>query len=89
MHPDDLFSVCKPIIDNTADHVKEIGSFPQLLEECQFKEELLQDFVFGTSIASAMRIRDSQCGFTATRDSVLKSWNWENSGRVTDIQTTG
>ena len=34
---------------------------------------------FGTSIASAMRIRDSQCGFTATRDSVLKSWNWENS----------
>ena len=26
-----------------------------------------------------MRIRDSQCGFTATRDSVLKSWNWENS----------
>ena len=45
MHPDDLISVCKPIIDNTADHVKEIGSFPQLFEECHFKGELLADFV--------------------------------------------
>ena len=44
MHPDDLISVCKPIIDNTADHVKEIGSFPQLFEECHFKEELLAGF---------------------------------------------
>ena len=38
MHPDDLISVCKPIIDNTADHVKEIGSFPNYSKNATSKK---------------------------------------------------
>ena len=80
MHPDDLFSVCKPIIDNTADHVKGNRFLSPTIRRMPVQRRIASRILsFGTSIASAMRIRDSQCGFTATRDSVLKSWNWENS----------
>ena len=80
MHPDDLISVCKPIIDNTADHVKGNRFLSPTIRRMPLQRRVASRILsFGTSIASAMRIRDSQCGFTATRDSVLKSWNWENS----------
>ena len=80
MHHDDLFSVCKPIIDNTADHVKGNRFLSTTIRRMPLQRRIASRILsFGTSIASAMRIRDSQCGFTATRDSVLKSWNWENS----------
>lgn len=80
MHPDDLISVCKPIIDNRADHVKGNRFLSPTIRRMPLQRRIASRILsFGTSIASAMRIRDSQCGFTATRDSVLKGWNWENS----------
>ena len=80
MHPDDLISVCKPIIDNRADHVKGNRFLSPTIGRMPLQRRIASRILsFGTSIASAMRIRDSQCGFTATRDSVLKGWNWENS----------
>lgn len=80
MHPDDLISVCKPIIDNRADHVKGNRFLSPTIRRMPLQRRIASKILsFGTSIASAMRIRDSQCGFTATRDSVLKGWNWENS----------
>ena len=80
MHPDDLISVCKPIIDNRADHVKGNRFLSPTIRRMPLQRRIASRILsFGTSIAAAMRIRDSQCGFTATRDSVLKGWNWENS----------
>ena len=80
MHPDDLISVCQPIIDNTADHVKGNRFLSPTIQRMPLQRRIASTILsFGTSIASAMRIKDSQCGFTATRDSVLKSWNWEKS----------
>lgn len=80
MHPDDLISVCKPIIDNKADHVKGNRFLSPTIQRMPLQRRIASRILsFGTSIASAMSIKDSQCGFTATRDSVLKSWNWEKS----------
>ena len=80
MHPDDLIAVCKPIIDDTADHVKGNRFLSPTIMEMPSQRRIASRMLsFGTSIASAIRVSDSQCGFTATSDVVLKEWNWDKS----------
>ena len=78
MDPADMKGLIEPIISGKAHHVKgertdRAGKMPT---HRRFGTFLLSSL---TTLACGQRIRDSQCGYTATSSKVLKSWNWNDS----------
>jgi len=81
MNPDDLEQLIAPIIAGDYDyvkgdrsiHVKGYNKMPLLRK---FASAILSFF---TTLAAGQRIKDPQCGFTATSHKVLNQWNWSRS----------
>ena len=42
-----------------------------------------------TSLASGVRVRDSQCGYTATSGQMIEAWDWSKNYKAMGIQTGG
>ena len=78
MDGDDLPQVLEPIMEGRADHVK--GN--RWLHKDGPKGMPLVRRIGTwwlsrlTSLASGTRVRDSQCGYTATSGKMIASWNW-------------
>ena len=81
MDPDDLPTVTQPILEGKADHVKGnrwlhsdgAKGMPLIRRVGTWWLSRL------TSLASGVRIRDSQCGYTATSGSMLTDWDWSRT----------
>jgi glycosyltransferase involved in cell wall biosynthesis len=81
MDPSDLPILIEPIISKQADHVKgnrfehPLGpkGMPLTRRIGTWWLERL------TSLASGIRLRDTQCGYTATSLSLLREWDWQNT----------
>ncbi len=81
MDPADLSTLIKPILNDDADHVK--GNrwlhpdgpkgMPAIRRLGTWWLSRL------TSLASGIRIRDSQCGYTATSGEMISKWDWQNN----------
>lgn len=81
MNPNDLNSLVDPVINGQFDHVKGDRSkhnkgYNQMPLIRKLASAILSFF---TTLAAGQRIRDPQCGFTATSHLVLKEWNWNRS----------
>ncbi len=81
MDPADLPVLVKPIVSGTADHVKgnrfdhPLGPKGMPLSRrlgTWWLERL-------TSLASGIRLRDTQCGYTATSLNMIREWDWQNT----------
>jgi len=81
MDPDDLPTVAQPILEGNADHVKGnrwlhpdgAKGMPLIRKVGTWWLSRL------TSLASGVRIRDSQCGYTATSGAMLADWDWSRT----------
>ena len=81
MDPADLDAIIEPVINHLADHVK--GNrwlhpdgpkgMPLIRKMGTWWLSRL------TSLAAGIKIRDSQCGYTATSGDMLSIWDWENN----------
>jgi len=81
MDPADLSLIIEPIIEGKADHVK--GNrwlhrdgpkgMPLIRRMGTWWLSRL------TSLASGIRVRDSQCGYTATSGNMVEEWDWEGN----------
>ena len=81
MNPGDLEAILTPVISGRYDHVKGDRSLhPKGYNKMPILRKIASFILaFFTSLAAGQRIRDPQCGFTATSHRVLQSWNWEKS----------
>ena len=81
MNPDDLNSLIEPVINNQFDYVKgDRSAHKKGYNRMPFIRKLASAILsFFTTLAAGQRIRDSQCGFTATSYRVLREWNWVRS----------
>ena len=81
MDPGDLPAVIRPVIEGRADHVKGnrwlhpdgAKGMPLIRRVGTWWLSRL------TSLASGVRIRDSQCGYTATSGAMLADWDWSRT----------
>ena len=81
MDPADLSLVAQPIIEGKADHVKGNrwlhsdgpSGMPLIRRVGTWWLSRL------TSLASGVRVRDSQCGYTATSGSMIANWDWQQT----------
>ena len=81
MDPGDLPAVIRPVIEGRADHVKGnrwlhpdgAKGMPLIRRVGTWWLSRL------TSLASGVRIRDSQCGYTATSGAMIADWDWSQS----------
>ena len=81
MDPSDLPAVIRPVIEGRADHVKGnrwlhpdgAKGMPLIRRVGTWWLSRL------TSLASGVRIRDSQCGYTATSGAMIADWDWSQS----------
>ena len=81
MDPDDLLRVIEPVTTGQADHVKGDRSsdgFRGMPANRRWATAVLSFF---TTLACGQRIRDPQCGYTATHRRVLANWDWARSWR--------
>ena len=81
MDGDDLPQLIKPIMEGKADHVK--GN-RWLHKDGPKGMPLIRRIGTWwlsrlTSLASGTRVRDSQCGYTATSGKMIASWNWSDN----------
>ena len=81
MDGDDLPQVLEPIMEERADHVK--GN-RWLHKDGPKGMPLIRRIGTWwlsrlTSLASGTRVRDSQCGYTATSGKMIASWNWSDN----------
>ena len=81
MDPRDLETVIQPVLDGRADHVK--GNrwlHPEGPKGMPFIRRAGTWWLSRlTSLASGVRIRDSQCGYTATSASMIAEWDWSRT----------
>ena len=81
MDPRDLETVIQPVLDGRADHVK--GNrwlHPEGPKGMPFIRRAGTWWLSRlTSLASGVRIRDSQCGYTATSGSMIANWDWSRT----------
>ena len=81
MDPADLSTIMKPILDGSADHVK--GNrwlHPDGPKGMPLIRRLGTWWLSRlTSLASGIRVRDSQCGYTATSGKMISDWDWEQN----------
>ena len=81
MDPSDLDILIDPVLSGVADHVK--GNrwlHPDGPKGMPLIRRLGTWWLSRlTSLASGIRIRDSQCGYTATSGSMVKNWDWEHT----------
>ena len=81
MDPVDLPALTEPILENQADHVKGNrwlhtdgpNGMPLIRRLGTWWLSRL------TSLASGFRVRDSQCGYTATSGEMLADWDWSRT----------
>lgn len=81
MNPEDLRTLIAPVISGHCDHAKGnrfahvdgVGAMPK---HRQIASKILSA---ATTLASGQRIKDPQCGYTATSHEVLREWDWERS----------
>ena len=83
MNPKDLEAIIEPVIAKRYDHVKGDRSIHSKgYNNMPFVRKIASFILsFFTSLAAGQRVRDPQCGFTATSYRVLETWNWNNSWR--------
>ena len=78
MDPRDLPNLIEPVVENRADHVK--GNrwlHPEGPKGMPWIRRVGTWWLSRlTSLASGVRIRDSQCGYTATSGNMIANWNW-------------
>lgn len=80
MNPLDLRGLIEPILRDEADHVKGNRFLSPSITKMPTQRRIASKILsFGTSLAAAQKINDSQCGFTATSSDVLRSWDWSRS----------
>ena len=81
MDPADLSAIIKPITDGVADHVKGNRWLHQDGPKGMPLIRRLGTWWLSrlTSLASGIRIRDSQCGYTATSGTMIEKWNWNRT----------
>ena len=81
MDPGDLDLLIDPVVSGAADHVK--GNrwlHPDGPKGMPLIRRLGTWWLSRlTSLASGIRIRDSQCGYTATSGSMVENWDWEHT----------
>ena len=81
MDPTDLPTIMKPILEDSADHVK--GNrwlHPDGPKGMPLIRRLGTWWLSRlTSLASGIRIRDSQCGYTATSGKMIADWDWRQN----------
>ena len=81
MNPNNLNSLIEPVINQQFDYVKGDRSkhkygYNRMPLLRKFASAILSFF---TTLAAGQRIRDPQCGFTATSYRVLSEWDWSRS----------
>ena len=81
MDPADLSAIIKPITEGVADHVKGNRWLHQDGPKGMPLIRRLGTWWLSrlTSLASGIRIRDSQCGYTATSGTMIEKWNWDQT----------
>ena len=81
MDPVDLPAIIQPILEGKADHVKgNRWMHPDGAKGMPFIRRLGTWWLSRlTSLASGVRIRDSQCGYTATSGAMLADWDWSRT----------
>ena len=81
MNPDDLEAILTPVTSGQYDHVKGDRSIHPEGYNKMPRLRKIASFIlaFFTSLAAGQRIRDPQCGYTATSHTVLENWKWEKS----------
>lgn len=81
MDPADLAAVCAPIDAGRADHVKGNRWLHSEGPKGMPLHRRLGTWWLSrlTSLASGTRIRDSQCGYTATSRAMLEAWDWSTT----------
>jgi len=81
MDPADLSAIIKPITEGVADHVKGNRWLHQDGPKGMPLIRRLGTWWLSrlTSLASGIRIRDSQCGYTATSGTMIEKWNWNRT----------
>ena len=81
MDPADFSAIIKPITEGVADHVKGNRWLHQDGPKGMPLIRRLGTWWLSrlTSLASGIRIRDSQCGYTATSGTMIEKWNWNQT----------
>lgn len=80
MDPLDLRSLVEPILQGKADYVKGNRFLSPSISEMPKQRRIASKILsFGTSLAAAEKVNDSQCGYTATCSEILREWNWNRS----------
>ena len=81
MDPADLSAIIKPISEGVADHVKGNRWLHQDGPKGMPFIRRLGTWWLSrlTSLASGIRVRDSQCGYTATSGTMISKWNWNQN----------
>jgi glycosyltransferase involved in cell wall biosynthesis len=81
MDPTDLDTIIQPILKGDADHVK--GNrwlHPDGPKGMPLIRRLGTWWLSRlTSLAAGIRVRDSQCGYTATSGSMVANWDWDRT----------
>ena len=78
MDPNDMEKLLQPIIDGKSHHVK--GERFDRNKKMPFIRKIGTMILgFLTTLACGQKIRDPQCGYTATSFEVLEEWNWNKS----------
>ncbi|MBT5254965.1 MAG: glycosyltransferase family 2 protein [Euryarchaeota archaeon] len=81
MDPDDLEGLVTCVISGKAEYAKgDRSNHSDGLRSMPLIRRLATVLLsFFTTLAAGQTISDSQCGYTATSDEVLRSWDWEKS----------
>ena len=81
MDPDDLETVITPIVEGRTHHVKGDRSAHNTgLSKMPIARKIGTILLgFLTTLACGRKIRDPQCGYTATSHRILRYWDWQKS----------
>ena len=81
MDPTDLEMLIQPVLSGNADHVKGNRWLHSAGPKGMPLIRRLGTWWLSrlTSLASGIRIRDSQCGYTATSGRMVENWDWERT----------
>jgi glycosyltransferase involved in cell wall biosynthesis len=91
MHPDDLEAVLSPVVAGRADYVKGNRLAHPRVGQLMPRSRLLASLVLSrlTSLATGLRVHDSQCGFTAMSARALAQLElerlWPSFGYPNDL----